>query len=68
MFDGPLVLAGGVADGTALHASEVLGCDLAYMGTRFIATQESIAPEAYKQMIVGTNMEGIRLTKAFSGL
>ena len=37
-FDGPLVLAGGVADGQALLAAEVLGCDLAYMGTRFIAT------------------------------
>ena len=68
VFDGPVVLAGGVADGTALHAAEVLGCDLAYMGTRFIATQESMAPEAYKQMIVGTNIDGIKLTKAFSGL
>ena len=68
VFDGPLVLAGGVADGTALHAAEALGCNLAYMGTRFIATQESMAPEAYKRMIVGTNMDGITLTKAFSGL
>ena len=68
IFAGPVVLAGGVADGTALYAAEVLGCNLAYMGTRFIATQESMAPEAYKQMIVGTNMDGIKLTKAFSGL
>ena len=68
VFDGPVVLAGGVADGTALYAAEVLGCNLAYMGTRFIATQESMAPEAYKQLIVGTTMDGITLTKAFSGL
>lgn len=68
VFDGPVVLAGGVADGTALYAAAVLGCDLVYMGTRFIATQESLAPEAYKQMIVGTDMDGIKLTKAFSGL
>lgn len=68
VFDGPVVLAGGVADGTALYAAEVLGCNLAYMGTRFIATRESMAPEAYKQLIVGTNMDGITLTKAFSGL
>lgn len=68
VFDGPVVLAGGVADGTALYAAAVLGCELVYMGTRFIATQESMAPEAYKQMIVGTNMDGIKLTKAFSGL
>ena len=68
VFDGPVVLAGGVADGTALYAAEALGCNLAYMGTRFIATQESMAPEAYKHLIVGTNMDGIKLTKAFSGL
>ena len=68
VFDGPVVLAGGVADGTALYAAKVLGCDFAYMGTRFIATRESMAPEAYKQMIVGTNIDGITLTKAFSGL
>ena len=37
-FDGPLVLAGGVSDGHALRAAEGLGCDLGYMGTKFIAT------------------------------
>ena len=43
MFDGPIVLAGGISDGHALWAAEVLGCDLAYMGTKFIATHESMA-------------------------
>ncbi len=43
VFDGPVVLAGGVADGVALRAAIVLGCDLAYMGTRFIATKQSLA-------------------------
>jgi len=38
MFDGPIVLAGGISDGAALWAAEILGCDLAYMGTKFIAT------------------------------
>ena len=42
-FDGPIVLAGGISDGHALRAAQALGCDLAYMGTKFIATQESIA-------------------------
>ena len=42
-FDGPLVLAGGIADGHALRAAQALGCDLAYMGTKFIATRESMA-------------------------
>lgn len=43
MFDGPIVLAGGIIDGVALRAAETLGCDLAYMGTKFIATRESLA-------------------------
>ena len=47
-YDGPIVLAGGISDGVALRAAQVLGCDLAYMGTRFIATRESLAPDAYR--------------------
>ena len=68
MFDGPVVLAGGVADGIALYAAEVLGSDLAYMGTRFIATQESMAAEGYKRMIVDSGLDDIKLTRAFTGL
>ena len=68
MFDGPIVLAGGISDGAALWAAEVLGCDLAYMGTKFIATNESMAPEAYKQMLVASNMDDVMLTQAFTGL
>lgn len=68
IFDGPVVLAGGVADGIALRAARVLGCDLAYMGTRFIATQESMANAAYKQMLVDSGLDDVLLTRAFSGL
>ncbi|GGC66225.1 NAD(P)H-dependent flavin oxidoreductase [Chelatococcus reniformis] len=68
MFDGPIVLAGGVVDGHALLAAEVLGCDLAYMGTPFIATAESLAAQGYKDMLVGASMDDVLLTKAFSGL
>lgn len=68
IFDGPVVLAGGVADGTALRAAQVLGCDLAYMGTRFIATQESLAKNRYKDMIVDARLDDILLTRAFTGL
>ena len=67
-FDGPLVLAGGISDGQALYAAEVLGCELSYMGTRFIATIESMAPEAYKAMLVDASADDILLTKAFTGL
>ncbi len=68
MFDGPVVLAGGVTDGTALAAARLLGCDLAYMGTRFIAARESMASEAYRRMLVDSTLDDILLTKAFTGL
>jgi nitronate monooxygenase len=68
MFDGPIVLAGGISDGHALWAAEVLGCDLAYMGTKFIATHESMAPPAYKKMLVESGMDDVMLTQAFTGL
>ena len=67
-FEGPVVMAGGIADGAALWAAEVLGCDLAYMGTKFIATNESMAPDAYKRMLVESNMDDVMLTQAFTGL
>ena len=68
IWDGPLVLAGGVSDGQALFAARALGCDLAYMGTRFIATRESMAAPAYKQMLVDARLDDVLLTKAFTGL
>lgn len=68
IWDGPVVMAGGVADGQALHAARVLGCDLAYMGTPFIATEESMAPQAYKEMLVGSRLDDVLLTRAFTGL
>jgi nitronate monooxygenase len=68
MFNGPIVMAGGIADGSALWAAEVMGCDLAYMGTKFIATDESMASDAYKQMLVESDMDDVMLTQAFTGL
>jgi len=67
-WDGMLVMAGGMADGQAVAAAEVLGCDLAYMGTKFIATRESLAKEAYKQMLVQSRLDDVLLTRAFTGL
>jgi nitronate monooxygenase len=67
-FDGPIVLAGGVSDGRALRAAEVLGCDLAYMGTKFIATRESMADPRYKAMLVESSADDVLLTTAFTGL
>lgn len=67
-YAGPLVLAGGISDGHALFAAQALGCDLAYMGTRFIATHESLAAPAYKQMLVDSELDDVMLSDAFTGL
>ena len=67
-FAGPIVLAGGVSDGQALRAAEVLGCNLAYMGTKFIATRESMADERHKAMLVASSADDVLLTTAFTGL
>lgn len=68
MWQGPIVLAGGISDGQALFAARALGCDLAYMGTRFIATRESMAPQRYKDMLVTSRLDDVLLTKAMTGL
>jgi nitronate monooxygenase len=67
-FDGPIILAGGIMDGHALRAARALGCDLAYMGTKFIATTESMADPRYKAMLVASSADDILLTRAFTGL
>ncbi|MDB5609155.1 MAG: 2-nitropropane dioxygenase [Bradyrhizobium sp.] len=67
-FGGPVVLAGGIGDGHALRAAQALGCDLAYMGTKFIATRESMADVRYKEMLVASSADDILLTTAFTGL
>jgi nitronate monooxygenase len=68
IHDGPLVLAGAITDGGGVLAAQAMGCDAAYLGTRFIATQESLAPAAYKQMLVDSNAEDIVYTPFFSGV
>lgn len=68
MFDGTIVLAGAVSTGAAIRAAELLGADLAYLGTRFIATQESAAPPAYKQLVLSQSSADLRYTAAVSGV
>jgi nitronate monooxygenase len=68
MFDGTIVLAGAVSNGAAIRAAEMLGADLAYLGTRFIATQESVAPPAYKQLLLSQSSADLRYTAAISGV
>lgn len=66
-FDGILILAGAIGDGRAVRAAEILGAELSYMGTRFIATEESIAFPAYKQMVVDSGFEDLLLSSSFTG-
>ena len=66
-WDGALVLGGAISDGYGVRAAEVLGADFAYLGTRFIATRESLAQEAYKQMVVDSRAQDIVYTDAISG-
>lgn len=68
MFDGTVVMAGAISSGAAIRAAEVLGADLAYMGTRFIATTESGAPDAYKRMLVEAGVPDVLYTPAVNGM
>jgi len=67
-FDRTIVLGGAISDGRAIRAAEVLGSDLVYVGTRFVATAESNAPDRYKQMLIDSEASDIIYTAAFSGL
>ncbi|MGH1371471.1 MAG: NAD(P)H-dependent flavin oxidoreductase [Cellvibrionaceae bacterium] len=67
-FDGLLVLGGGIANGAAIHATQTLGADLAYLGTHFIATRESLCQEEYKSMVVDSNSEDIITSDAITGV
>jgi nitronate monooxygenase len=68
LFSGTLVLAGGIADGVALYAAQVLGADLGYMGTAFIATQESMASHDYRNALMHSSMDDVRLSDEVGGL
>ncbi len=67
-FDGPLLLSGSIASGQAVLASQVMGADLAYIGSAFIATEEANAEQAYKQMIVDSGAEDIVYSNLFTGV
>ncbi|MBN9082259.1 MAG: hypothetical protein BGP04_08000 [Rhizobiales bacterium 62-17] len=66
-FDGIIVVAGGLTSGQHLRAVQAMGADLGYMGTRFIATDESLAQPDYKQMVVDSQFSDIICTNAITG-
>src|SRR5215469_4996346 len=68
IFDGPIVLSGAIANGGSILAAQAMGADLAYMGTRFIATKEAHAQESYRQAIVDSSAADIIYTNLFTGV
>jgi len=67
-YDGTIILSGAIASGDSILAAQAVGADLAYIGTRFIATQEANAVPEYKQMLVEATGEDIVYTNLFSGV
>ncbi|MEB0080176.1 nitronate monooxygenase family protein [Pseudomonas sp. CCI3.2] len=67
-FDRTVLLAGCLNHGHEILAAQLLGADLAYFGTRFIATRESHAPDAYKEMLMASKAADIVHTAAVSGV
>ena len=67
-FDGMVAVAGGISDGRAVRACQVLGADFAYLGTRFIPTHECAASPAYKEMILAAQASDIIHTPVVSGV
>lgn len=67
-WDGPLILSGVIANGASVLAAQAIGADLAYIGTRFIATEEANAVPGYKQMLVEGSAEDIVYTSYFTGV
>jgi nitronate monooxygenase len=67
-YNGPLALSGSITNGSAIYAAQAMGCDLAYIGTRFIATREADASEEYKRMVVDSVAADIVYTPYFTGV
>jgi len=68
MWEGTIIFAGSVSSGAAIRAAEILGADLVYLGTRFIATSESLAPDIYKAQLVACGAEDLIYTDRLTGV
>ena len=68
IFDGTIIVGGSISSGDSVLAIKALGADMAYMGTRFIATQESDATEEYKQMILDASATDIIKSNKITGV
>jgi len=68
LFDGVVVMAGAVSTGATIRAAEILGADLAYLGTRFIATQEAAVAQPYKDLLVSETAADLTYTPSITGV
>jgi len=67
-FDGPIALSGSISHGASVLSAQAMGADFAYIGTRFIATQEANATQGYKDMIVDSSAKDIMYSSTFTGV
>ena len=67
-FDGTIILSGSIGDGYSVASALALGADFAYLGTRFIATQEANAEPEYKQMLIESSANDIVYSNLFTGV
>ena len=67
-FDGTIILSGSISSGSAIASSLALGADLAYLGTRFIATEEANAEPEYKKMLEESAAQDIVYSSLFTGV
>lgn len=68
VFGGTIILGGAINTGAQIAAARVMGADMAYLGTRFIATREAMVPEAQKRMMLEAQAADIQYTSAISGV
>lgn len=67
-WEGPIALSGAIANGDAILAAQAMGADFAYIGTRFIATDEANAVPEYKQALVDAAAVDVVYTPYFTGV
>ena len=67
-FDGPLILSGAIATGDAILAAQAMGADMAYIGSRWLATKESNIDDDYRQAILAATAADIVYTNLFTGV
>lgn len=67
-FDGTVILSGAISDGASVAGAIAMGADLAYMGTRFIATQEANSDQRYRDMLVQGNADDVVYSSLFTGV